>query len=59
MPYNYQGISSAHTASSLIENERQRLEKAIIHAHGNGTDPAKELEVSRATFSVDLKSSVW
>ena len=37
-------------SASLIMNERQRFEKAIIRANGNRADAAKELGISRATF---------
>ena len=37
-------------SASLIMNERQRFEKAIIRANGNRTEAAKELGISRATF---------
>lgn len=37
-------------SASLIMNERQRFEKAIIRANGNRTEAAKQLGISRATF---------
>lgn len=37
-------------ATSLISNEKQRYEKAIIQANGDRTEAAKVLGVSRATF---------
>ncbi len=37
-------------SASLIMNERQRFEKAIIRANGNRTEAAKSLGISRATF---------
>lgn len=37
-------------SASIIMNERQRFEKAIIRANGNRTKAAKDLGISRATF---------
>lgn len=37
-------------STSIIMNERQRFEKAIIRANGKRNDAAKDLGISRATF---------
>jgi len=43
---NFVGAYSA----SIIMNERQWFEKAIIKSNGNRTNAAKVLEISRVTF---------